>query len=288
MAEGESENQTIAKDYQSSDVVQSFIEENILDEKQVDTYKGYKKYGAWADRWYPLIWVIVIGATIGLALIEYTVFGPESEILFRYAIGPLTIALVAPMLIIVGSAIARKVSDITSEQVAYHELASAFQLYRQDSDNIDRVLERLSTSTNYITPRRIRRISSKEIYDIMRYLKKVDDVDNKTYISEEFHQTFPTFMQELSSSITPSSETMFSKLAKDMDSAYTGETSMRDRISEDITRVFQFLFTGAESFVIVSLLVLTTAVYYANLEIATAVGIFGILFAIYTHYQNSD
>lgn len=288
MQSGEQEKPKIANDMEGHDSIQTFNEENILDERKIEFYKGYKKYGEWADRWLPHIWIGSIIVFAAIVLIEDRIYGPGSNTLTQPATF-IALAIIAfPVLLGMASSVARFLSDITAEDVAYHELASAFQFYRQNPDNLDPVLDRISNSIKYFDSHRFKRLDSKRLDGVVRYLRKIDDAGDATYISDEFHSTFPTFMEELSVAVTSSTESSFSKLAKDMDSAYTGETSMKARLIKDMKRAFRFIFTGAELVVTLSLLVLVGSIHYMNTDVGTAFGIFGGMIGLYSIYQNRD
>lgn len=288
MKHGESEKTTLANEVEGQEVVQNFIEENLEDEKKVEPYKGYKKYGEWVDKWLPYIWVSSIVALPIVAILENRVFGPSSNAIMQpFSVVVLT-AMGIPFFLGVGSSILRWFSDTTAEQVAYHELASAFKLYRQNPDNIGPVLKRVSNSIKYFDSHTFKRIDKKRLSDVERYLNKIDDAEEKEFIEEKFHATFPQFMREFSTSIAPASESSFSKMAKDMDSAYTGEPAMRNRLIADLKRGAYFVFTGPELVVTLSFLTLAGTVYYMNVEIGTAVGIFGGMVGLYSIYQNRD
>lgn len=286
MKAGESEKTTIAKKTENQDITQNFIEENILDEEKLESYKGYKKYVEWVDQWLPLIWTIDILALVAVAIIEDYLYGSGSSVLVEPFSYVFVFAFAAPLLLGTVSQFARWYSEIDAEQVAYHEIASAFQLYRQNTDNIEPVLDRISNSLGYFDTNRFNRLDSKRLEDAERYLKKVDDASDPVYISDEFHGTFPQFMRELSLVTASTSESEFSKLAKDMDSAYTGEMGMKERLKTDIKKLVQFVLTGPELIITLSSLALIWAVYSLNIQLATAIGIFGVVFSLYTHYQN--
>lgn len=271
-----------------TDKIQDFTGENILDERKIEKYKGYKKYAEWADKWLSFIWIGSLIALGAIAMIGDWLYGLESNVLIQPASYVLLIVAAVPVVLGVGSFIARRSSDITDEKVVYHELASAFQLYRQDSENLQPVLDRISNTIKYLNSRYFERLDLKRSEGVASYLKKLDDAEDIAYISEEFHDTFPRFMQELSTSVAPASESSFSQLAKDMDSAYTGETAMKHRLIKDIKRVVQFIFTGPELVVTLSFLVLVGSVHYMSVDIGTAVGVFGGMIGVYSIYQNRD
>jgi len=288
MGDSTIDNQTTQKE-PNNDVVQGFIEENTLDEQLVSQYKRYKRYGDCADRWLPRLFVVVFIGAILATIVDMYVYMPNSTTISEEIEAIFSLVVIVPMLILGISALLRWNSDVSSEEVAYHELASAFEQYRQDPNNIDPVLDRLSNSLLYFeSTHRFERIDSKSSQDIKRYLEKIDDTDGKSYIKEVFHDTFPTFMQELAISVAPDSDTRFSSLAKTMDAAYTGESSLKEGLYTDLKRLSTFLFTGTELFVISLLILLSGLVLSSILDFSTAVGIGGIMIALYTVYQDRE
>ena len=95
-------------------------------------------------------------------------------------------------------------------------------------------------------------------------------------------------MEELSNTVAPRSETTFSRLAKDVDSAYTGETTIRTRIVADSKRLAHFLFTGPELVVTIVIFSLLVSVYHFDLGVGAAFGIFGGVIGLYSLYQNRE
>ncbi|WP_224447808.1 hypothetical protein [Haloprofundus salilacus] len=283
-----SEKTRISKNTEGRDSIQSFIEENILDEKRVDRYKGYKIYGEWADLWFPRIGGLTVGGIFAVALFEHQYYGQDSNVIvepFSYFAGSLFAAVILLGTI---SWLARLFSEISTEMVAYHELASAFKTYRSDPDSLEPVIERISTSLSFFDSHQFKRLDKKRFEDAEHYLSKVVEAGDPTYISDEFHQTFPLFMEEFSNSVASTSETTFSQLAKDMDTAYTGEKTMRGRLISDIKRATRFLFTGREIVITSSIMILGMSFFVDGLSLGTAFGISGSAIGIYSLYQNRD
>ncbi|WP_156224416.1 hypothetical protein [Haloferax gibbonsii] len=283
-----SQDERIVVDRSEHDVVQDFIQVNKLDEQRVDKYKGYKQYQDWADRWF-------LPATIGLmilftvVLVAITRFGGSgSEPWVDISAFAAVLVMGGIFLLSIGSSAARILSDISREKVAYHELASAFERYRQDEDNLEPIFSRIENATEYFDKRSLERLDTKRYQGTARYLQKITQADKPEYISEEFHETFPSFMQGFSKAVANPSETQFSALAKQMDSAYTGETPMKTRLVSDLKRLVIRLFTGSELVLSVAAIGLTLGVVGGAIQLSIAVGIGGIVFAVYTHYKNRD
>lgn len=279
---------TLAHTDVAEDVVQRFLEQNKQDEELVEPYKGYAKYEKLANRWAGPVLLIVFVGIFPVAVIESWVYGPEQNQLIDAYVWFAAAVMVSVMVVNGGAVIAQRLSDVTSEQVVYHELASAFELYRANRDNLEPIFHRISTAVSFLERGQFQRIDRKRKQAVERYLTTLVEAEKPSYVSDKLHDTFPEFMEEFAKAVVQPNETTFSRIASKMDSAYLGEPRIRKRIIKDTRRLIEYLFTGAESVLVAILVILGVSYYHFGLELGIAVGIAGVLIGVYSVYQSRD